>query len=93
VWCAAVSRRTGLPGGAVFGVRRSAVRRRDRGMASVLRRGEPVHADVRGRQGTGGGDVAQGAGRHPVSAGLVGHVHRRSVSGEWFRRRTCTMYA
>lgn len=78
----AVPRRTGLPRGTVFRVQRPAVRRRDGGVAPVLRRGEPVHADVRRLQGPRGGDVAPGAGRHQVPAGLVGHVHRRRVSGE-----------
>jgi len=69
----------------MFGVRRPTVRRRDRGMAPVLRRGEPVHADVRGLQGTGRGNGAQSTGRYPVPAGIVGHVHRRSVSGRALR--------
>lgn len=77
-----MSGRSGLPGSAVFGLQRPAVRRRDRGMAPVLRRGEPVHANVRGRQGPRRGNVPKSAGRDPMPTGLVGHVHRRRVSGE-----------
>lgn len=79
---AAVCRRIGFPSRAVFRVQRPTVRRRDGGLASLLRRGEPVHAHVRGLQGTRRGNGAQSTGRHPVQTGLVGHVHRRSVSGE-----------
>lgn len=79
---AALSGRIGFPSRSVFVLQRSAVRRRNRGMASVLRRGEPLHPYVRGFQGQGRGNVAQGTRRDPVPAGIVGHVHRRCMPGE-----------
>lgn len=78
---AAVSRWTRLPSGAVFGIRRSAIRRRGCGVAPVLRRGKPLYPDVRGFQGSRGRDGTEGARWHPVQAGIVGHVHRWRVPG------------
>jgi len=77
-----VPRRAGFPSGTVFGLQRPAVRRRDRRMAPLLRRGEPLYANVRRLQRPSGRNGPEGARRHKVQAGLVGHVHRRRLSGE-----------
>lgn len=78
----AMSGRIGFSGCTVYELQRPAVRRRDRGMASLLRRREPVYADVRRLQGKSGRNVAQSTWRYSVQTGFVGHVHRRGVSGE-----------
>jgi len=60
-------------------------------MAPLLRRGEPLYANVRRLQRPSGRNGPQSARRHQVQAGLVGHVHRRRVSGEIRKRNDITI--
>lgn len=79
---AAVSWRIGFPSGTVFSLQRSSVRRWDCRMAPLLRRGEPVHANVCRLQRPSGRNGPEGARWHQVQTGIIGYVHRRRVSGK-----------